>query len=469
LNCKIRDNNDKGIRVYSGGIEVKNSLIYGNDKGVSFEYYGGGSINQSTIVKNRSFGIKGESGCSGAIVNSILWNNGNEINGFGGIVIYSCIEGGHSGTGNIEDDPMFANPDGNDFHLQPAYSPCIDKGIPVGYYSEQTDIDGEPRLLGQYIDMGADEARRIQRLHSGGGETWYLHIQDAINAVLDASDTIVVYPGTYKEGLYCAMYKYTPIPVPGPGGNCTIQSVDPTNWDVVAATVIQGTKSSVPVFFNYGALTKFRGFTVTGGDLGVAFDNGTMAEVTNCIIKNNYEGGVYGSTCTPNIHNCIIKENGGCGILTDYIALYVKNSLICGNEQGGIVIIGPYAGGHLWNNTIVNNEYGIYCENTVRVDVGNCIVWGNEYNISGVNANYDVNYCDVEGGYPGYNNLDVDPCFIPDDPMYHLDAATTPLWNAGNNEPNVIPSYDGQKDIDNEDRIIDYYIDIGADEANYVE
>jgi len=45
-----------------------------------------------------------------------------------------------------------------DYHLQPAASPCIDKGIATTATRTMVDIDSEPRLQGAGVDMGADEA-----------------------------------------------------------------------------------------------------------------------------------------------------------------------------------------------------------------------------------------------------------------------------------------------------------------------
>ena len=46
------------------------------------------------------------------------------------VVTYSDIKGGWSGTGNIDEDPLFVDPGNGDFHLQWG-SPCIDAGDPA--------------------------------------------------------------------------------------------------------------------------------------------------------------------------------------------------------------------------------------------------------------------------------------------------------------------------------------------------
>ncbi len=119
------------------------------------------------------------------IVNSILWNSGDEVYNPSDSTIammYSDVTGGWPGIGNIDADPLFVDPDNEDFHLSPG-SPCIDAGcnwaVPPdtadldedGDTSEYTplDLDGEGRFFDDpdtadtgcgcppIVDMGAYE------------------------------------------------------------------------------------------------------------------------------------------------------------------------------------------------------------------------------------------------------------------------------------------------------------------------
>ena len=62
------------------------------------------------------------------------------------------------GVGNIDLDPLFVDPDNDDYHLQPG-SPCINLGTnaPPGGLP-LTDLDGNPRVICGVVDMGAYEA-----------------------------------------------------------------------------------------------------------------------------------------------------------------------------------------------------------------------------------------------------------------------------------------------------------------------
>ncbi len=105
------------------------------------------------------------------VTNCILW--GNSPDEFGGsstpTVTFSDVQGGWPGTGNIDADPSFIDPDNGDFRLSPG-SPCIDAGnniaVPAGM---TTDLDGNPRFVDDpdtidtgngdppIVDMGAYE------------------------------------------------------------------------------------------------------------------------------------------------------------------------------------------------------------------------------------------------------------------------------------------------------------------------
>lgn len=148
------------------------SCIFGGNTAGST---GGGMSNQysSPVVTNCTFGgnstdfISGGGmfnhiGSSPEVTNCILW--GNAPDAFGGdgspTVIFSNVEGGFPGEGNIDVDPIFADPENGDFHLS-SNSPCINAGDGEALPEEvETDVDGEPRIVGGLIDMGALENQR---------------------------------------------------------------------------------------------------------------------------------------------------------------------------------------------------------------------------------------------------------------------------------------------------------------------
>jgi len=104
---------------------------------------------------------------SPAVTNCILWDSGDEIYNDGTstpVVTFCDVQGGYSGAGNIDIDPMFVNPATDDYHLQPG-SPCVDTGYNDAATAAGliTDFEGDPRIVDgdgdtvAVVDMGADE------------------------------------------------------------------------------------------------------------------------------------------------------------------------------------------------------------------------------------------------------------------------------------------------------------------------
>ncbi len=117
--------------------------------------YGGGIYNQYSSLM---------------LANSTLWGNTASLGGaqiYGGAsVTYSDVQGGWSGTGNLDADPLFVDADGADnvpgtgddnLRLRGG-SPAINAGsnaaVPAGM---TTDLDGAPRIFSGVVDMGAYE------------------------------------------------------------------------------------------------------------------------------------------------------------------------------------------------------------------------------------------------------------------------------------------------------------------------
>jgi len=159
-----------GMAFVDSSATVSNAIISGNS-GI----YGGGIycnnsspviITNSTISGNSGIGIYCLNSSSLTVKNTIFWgNSSSEIFTAGGSsieVTYSDVEGGYTGTGNIDSDPQFVSPidipvqttDG-DFHLEDN-SPCIGAATRDG--ATVTDIEGTTRGTDpNFPDIGAYE------------------------------------------------------------------------------------------------------------------------------------------------------------------------------------------------------------------------------------------------------------------------------------------------------------------------
>ncbi|TDN98317.1 right-handed parallel beta-helix repeat-containing protein [Sunxiuqinia elliptica] len=149
-----------------GMSSVNNCLFYNNEnnhrRGGVIEIYAFGeskfSLKNNTIVDNKSKAIYIEySNGEIEICNSIIRNNSGSIiqNNFHDVVNvrHSNIEGGWKGEGNIDEDPLFVDPQNGNYHLSwsgypindNSKSKCIDAGDP--FSGEDSD--------GSVSDIGA--------------------------------------------------------------------------------------------------------------------------------------------------------------------------------------------------------------------------------------------------------------------------------------------------------------------------
>ena len=169
-NCLIIENKGYGLELYRGFFNmskptITNSLIAGNYADGLFSDYSRPKLVNCTIASNQGFGVNSYHRTTVTIQNCIIRDNADSAIVGDAVVTYSNVEGGFTGTGNIDTDPCFVNPNNSDYHLM-SNSPCIDAGDPgtasdvVGTieldgYQRFMDADGDGDVV---VDIGAYEA-----------------------------------------------------------------------------------------------------------------------------------------------------------------------------------------------------------------------------------------------------------------------------------------------------------------------
>ncbi len=294
----------------------------------------------------------------------------------------------------------------------------------------------------------------------------YPKIQQAINASLNG-DTIEVASGTYFENINFR----------GKNVLLTSQYYLSQNVAFITSTIIDGSSplfsdTASCVIFNSGenANAILQGFTITGGKGTKWFDihgAGTFREgggilielssptiIHNLIINNNATnitgvtdaggGGIRIGDGNPTVCSNAIMNNQakyGPGIVLNYTGGKYTNNVIATNTGGQSY----FGGSGIWavnnlsltpliieNNTITNNfctlfngSGGILLWGTTNAFVKNNIIYGNlpPLQLKTISCTPQVMYNNIQGGYAGTGNINVNPMFGPNN--YYLSSASS--------------------------------------------
>jgi hypothetical protein len=120
---------------------------------------GGGTVDANSFNCTLAGNSAGQGGgdYQGVLNNCIIYNNWADTgsNYYGSKFNYSCTAPAAPGAGNFTNAPLFVNLAAGDLHVL-TNSPTINGGT-NSYVSNSADFDGNPRVVGDIVDMGAYE------------------------------------------------------------------------------------------------------------------------------------------------------------------------------------------------------------------------------------------------------------------------------------------------------------------------
>ena len=371
-------------------------------------------------VSNGNGGGMNNHESSPTLTNCIIWGNSSSVYDDLGtsIITYSIIEGGHAGTGNIDDDPLFWDLDNGDSRIS-IRSPAIDSGTATG--APSTDIVGNPRPVdipgigtegAGAVDMGAHEmlpVAHVDASNSGSkdGLTWataFNTIQEGVDAADALGVTVEVWvaAGTYTDTADQVVAMAEDVHLYG--GVSTTENGRFVRNLIVNATIIDGENTRRGVIGANNATLD--GFTITRGytssDGGGMYNSSTSPAVTNVTFYNNTAdnagGGMFNTSASPILTNSIFDRN------------------ISGNDGGGMynVSASPVITNGTFSGNSASNSGGAIYNSSSSPTITNNILWGNTpTSIENVNGSTPVTtYSIVEGDGSGNGNIDADPLFI---------------------------------------------------------
>ena len=156
-NCILQNGSAYNSGGGASGSTLNSCLISDNSSFLGGSGVADALLDNCTVVNNTCFGGVGGGAYGSALHNCIvLFNTGGAAGNYLACSLnYSCTIPLAPGAGNITNHPVFVDPVNGNFRLQ-SNSPCINAGKNA-YVVGTTDLDGNPRVSGGTVDMGAFE------------------------------------------------------------------------------------------------------------------------------------------------------------------------------------------------------------------------------------------------------------------------------------------------------------------------
>ncbi len=367
-----------------------NCLLANNYAG----YLAGAAYNCSlfgcTVVSNVS-GAYGGTVSGGSAVNSIIFYNfiySTQPDVIASHYTNCCTSfpTSYRDVNNTFMPPAFVNLAGGDFHLA-SNSPCLNTGTNL-FVTTLADLDGNPRIYGGVVDIGAYENQSATQANS---YTYYVNasnsapvapyltwdtaatnIQDAIDIAIPGS-TILVTNGLYAYGGRVVSGTMT-------NRAAVIKPLSLQSVNGPAATIILGNGGATGPAANgvrcvyLAAGASLAGFTLTNGATHISGDT----------LKEQSGGGIWCETNALIVTNCVIAGNqayndGGGAYQGNYFnCLFQTNTALNGGGGAAFAVLN--------NTTLANCLVTVYGGGAYTCLLTNCLLLGNQAKNNGGGA-----------------------------------------------------------------------------------
>ncbi|MBU0518768.1 M28 family peptidase [bacterium] len=490
------------ISAINSTVEMDHCLIYDSyaeEGGAIFAQDADLSINFCTLVDNRAAiaGAMKVIGGSALVENSIIWDCVGDpfIYYTASITMNYCVvEGGFTGIGNLDVDPLFVNPDIGDFHLQsmigryfyggwatsPNYSPCLDAGDPNSPFTDEPEPNGNRVNMGAYGgtahaslspydpnyafgEVSGSWTLANSPLHVIGNltvaENDTLTIEPGVEIIFDDDYFIRVLDGAVLQALGTENDSICFSPVDSAVGWSGIQFLNSSAQSLLEYCIIEQGKNTTSSGWEDGGggvqiqnadpvirHCLFRSCTATQG--GAIAGSNSNSVIEHCVFLNNsgnLGGAIFFYQSSPVVYSCEFLQNSassGGAIQIRESGGSFQNNLIHHNSaigQGGAIYT-FMSEIEILNNSVCNNSAtnggGVYFIGTTVSAVRNNIIYYNDppqLTVAGVQPEVAYN-CLTEDTW-GETNISDDPMFQSGSYSDYQLSASSPCIDSGDPSP----------------------------------
>jgi parallel beta-helix repeat protein len=297
-NCTLTGNSAFRYGGGANGGTLNNCNVTGN----SAEYGGGasrGTLNNCTLASN-SADISGGGAYGATLNNCIVYYNTAGVDGanyYSSTLDYCCTTPlPPTGVGNITAEPLFVDLLNGNLRLQPT-SPCIDAGTNQDWMIGATDLDGNPRISGGVVDLGAFEfpttppfimAQPLDQTVNEGGATefsvpaggtaplayqWWLSNAPIANAT--APHLFITDATMNSAGIYCVVVTNGYGAVTSSNAALTVLPAQ-AKIRAMAASGVSGVRVVVPIHLTASSNENALGFSLVYDPAVLLYDSAAL-------------------------------------------------------------------------------------------------------------------------------------------------------------------------------------------------